>query len=356
MWMTRQDPFAQYRFHVEIDGLAVAHFQAVSGLNSELEVLAQQEGGRNSHLVKLPGQGQLGALTLKRGWGGDRAFFEWMREARELGVSGRAVRRNVDVVLLADDARTELGRYTLFRAWPSKWVSEDFATENGQAIESLELAHEGLRHSAGAGAGAGGPAVPGGGGAPGLGDRLRDAARAAGRRPSAGRTAAQAARDARHGLADRATDVIDDGRAALDQARSALQSAADAALQNPAEQAWARLRSQLPSAPSSALAVASAARRALAEGSPLPPAPPAPPSVAGSPAPSQAARSAAAAAGLPSSVPSPPRPPGLGFARTGAPPTSGAPVAGAWSDGVAVTQAPSGFGEPPLQRGGSFGV
>ncbi len=351
----REDPRTKFRFNVEIDGLAVAHFQGVGGLNAEREVLAQQEGGRNDHLVKLPGQGSLGAVTLKRGWSGDRAFFDWMKEARELGVSGKSVRRTVDVVLLADDAVTETGRYTLFGAWPAKWTAEDFTGESGQAIESLELAHEGIRHSGGGGVGAGGPSMASGGGAPGLADRLRAAAGAARSRGGAA-AAAQAARDAAAGLAGEGRGLLDQARGAASEARSAVQQARDAARENPAEAAWRSLGAARGAAEGAAAAPARAARAAMEQGRAMARSASSAPSRAAHSAASDAAPGGAGGAPSPAAAASAARARGAGFARQGGPQDEAPSAAGAWSDGVAATQAPTGFGEPPLQPGDRLGV
>lgn len=200
--MGRSDPHGGHRFKVEIDGLVVAHFQGIGGLGAEAEVLAYQEGGKNDGLLKLPGQGQLGQITLRRGWATDTGLWTWMKEARELGASRLVVRKTVDVVVLREDG-SESGRYTLDRAWPAKWTTQDFESGGGAAIETLELVHEGLRHTPGAPANRG----PGQDAARQALDRRLDAANAAG----AGRSprermaaAADAARGAAGGLRDAA--------------------------------------------------------------------------------------------------------------------------------------------------------
>src|SRR5688572_29088869 len=98
--MSRRDPRVRHRFGVEIDGLLVGHFSAVAGISSEGEVVEFQEGGRNAGMLKLPGQGRLGTLRLKRGFTGEPVLHRWASE-------GPGARRTVDVVLL-DDAGAEV--------------------------------------------------------------------------------------------------------------------------------------------------------------------------------------------------------------------------------------------------------
>jgi len=47
--------------------------------------------------------------------------------------------------VLCDRQGQEKARWNFFRAWPAKWTGPAFNAEaNDIAIESLELAHEGL--------------------------------------------------------------------------------------------------------------------------------------------------------------------------------------------------------------------
>ena len=55
-----------------------------------------------------------------------------------------ATRRNGSIVLL-DRQGQEKARWNFFNAWPTKWTGPSFSAEgNDIAIETLELAHEGL--------------------------------------------------------------------------------------------------------------------------------------------------------------------------------------------------------------------
>ena len=59
---------------------------------------------------------------------------------------GQVDRRSGSIVLLDDD-RTEVLRWNFSDGWISKWVGPDLnAKGNEVAIETIEIAHEGLRH------------------------------------------------------------------------------------------------------------------------------------------------------------------------------------------------------------------
>lgn len=139
--MTYTRSIGKFRFKVEIDGLTVAHFQSVSGLSHEIEVLSHPEGGVNDRLHKLPGQGSYPNITLKMGYV-DRALESWHQDfSRSPGKVGR---KNGSIILL-DDANMEVKRWNFRRAWPVKWEGPDFdASQNQIAVESVEIAHEGI--------------------------------------------------------------------------------------------------------------------------------------------------------------------------------------------------------------------
>lgn len=137
--MAVRDPYAKKFFRLEIDGISPGGFESAQGLSWENEVLEFQEGGRNDALVRLPGQGRLGKVTLVRGYAGSGELYAWARSARE----GDSMRKAVDIVVL-NDAREEVARYTLLRAWPTKYETKELAAQQGHAVESMELAHEGI--------------------------------------------------------------------------------------------------------------------------------------------------------------------------------------------------------------------
>jgi len=136
---SRRDPFHGFNFRVEIDGVAVAAFTECTGLSSETEVVEYREGG-DFRVRKLPGLTKYANLVLRRGITLDRTLWEWRQQV----INGRAERRSCSVILL-DTERQEVARWNIVEAWPAKWVGPDLnAQSNEVAIETLELAHEGL--------------------------------------------------------------------------------------------------------------------------------------------------------------------------------------------------------------------
>jgi phage tail-like protein len=136
----RKDPFKNYSFLVEIDGIARAAFSKVSGLSGAAEVIEYREGTDVTSTRKLPGLITYDNVTLKRGITTSRELYDWWRTV----VTGTLQRRNVAIVLL-DDSRTEVLRWFLREAWIAKFeVGPLKAKGNDVLIESIELAHEGF--------------------------------------------------------------------------------------------------------------------------------------------------------------------------------------------------------------------
>ena len=137
----RRDPFKNYSFLVEIDGIASSAFKSVSGLAAEAEVIEYREGSDPvSSSRKLPGRVRYPNVRLSRGLTASRDLWDWW----ETVVNGTVERRNVAITLL-DDSRTPVLRWLLRDAWVAKFEAPELdASANEVAIETLELAHERL--------------------------------------------------------------------------------------------------------------------------------------------------------------------------------------------------------------------
>ena len=128
------------RFYVEVEGHPQAVFTEVGGLQVEMQVMEYQEGGNNGFIHRLPGPTKVSNLVLKRGLTPSTAFFQWCME-----VPTRTVSRRHVSVLLYDTQGQEVVRWNFHNAYPVKWVGPQFtATAQATAIETLELAHDGL--------------------------------------------------------------------------------------------------------------------------------------------------------------------------------------------------------------------
>jgi phage tail-like protein len=135
------DPFPNSNFLLEIDGIVKAGFAEATGINSEMNVIEYREGNDSLVTRKLPGLSKFGNVTLKRGVTQDTDLFNWHKT-----VMDGDIRRDESMsIVLLDEKRQEVVRWNLRNAWPTKYNAPDMkANANEIAIESIEIAHEGL--------------------------------------------------------------------------------------------------------------------------------------------------------------------------------------------------------------------
>ncbi len=137
----RSDPYANFNFLVEIDGIARAGFAEVSGLSIDVDVIEYREGGDNAGTVrKLPGLIRYTSITLKRGFTQDTSLWNWFKT-----VLDGAVQRASGSIILLDSSRKPVLRWVFREGWPSKWEGPCLnGKTNDIAIETLVIEHEGL--------------------------------------------------------------------------------------------------------------------------------------------------------------------------------------------------------------------
>ncbi len=141
--MTAQvvDPFVNFNYLVEIDGIARGAFQEVTGLDSSIDVIEHREGGSNTSPRKLAGQTKHANIVLKWGMTTDNQLFQWHQTV----VDGAVDRRNGSVVLL--DRRGQRGGALELRprvALEVHRARRSTPRPRTSAIETVELVHEGL--------------------------------------------------------------------------------------------------------------------------------------------------------------------------------------------------------------------
>jgi phage tail-like protein len=135
----RNDPYKAFNFSVEIDGIAHAAFSEVSGLESETAVI-EYRSGQDFVTRKLPGLTSYANIVLRHGITNDRELWDWRKNI----VDGSPDRRNGSIKLL-DDQRNEVLRWNFREGWICKWEGPALnAKSNEVAIETIEIAHEGL--------------------------------------------------------------------------------------------------------------------------------------------------------------------------------------------------------------------
>jgi phage tail-like protein len=142
------------RFRVVVAGIEIGRFSRCSGLGFAYDVDDYREGGERAFTHRLRGAVRHSNLTLERGVTDETALLDWFFASHQ-----QHQRRTVTVFLLGDDGR-RVRHWAFDGALPLRWQGPELdAGSTGAAVESLEIAHEGLvMTSPGAGARAGAPA------------------------------------------------------------------------------------------------------------------------------------------------------------------------------------------------------
>ena len=134
-------PMPKFHFRVSWDDVEV-DFQEVSGLDREPQVLEYRSGNEKQFsTIKMPGMVTSSNVTMKKGvFANNDAVWDWFNEIKMNVIT----RREVKIALL-DEAGKETMVWTLKNAFPIKITGTDLKAEGNEvAIETLELAHEGI--------------------------------------------------------------------------------------------------------------------------------------------------------------------------------------------------------------------
>ncbi len=123
-------------------------FAEVRGLDSEIEIEEYREGGRNIGPHHLPRWGRYPRLVLRRGVTDSTFLWDWWADvithSYTLEVTKAPPRRN-GVILLQGRGRAAVAGWFFANALPERLIGPALDARGGEiAIETLELAHEGL--------------------------------------------------------------------------------------------------------------------------------------------------------------------------------------------------------------------
>jgi phage tail-like protein len=135
----------KFKFIVEIDLLGSAAFAKCSELSVEAANILYFEGGA---LIpnKSPGRLTFSDVTLERGATQDTDLFSWFQDIA-LASSGTGLvdpfyKRSGDIVQ-NDRDDSELRRWNLIRAWPTKFVAGDWDNDADELVmESVTLTYD----------------------------------------------------------------------------------------------------------------------------------------------------------------------------------------------------------------------
>jgi phage tail-like protein len=124
----------------EFAGNLVGGFSECTGLGMTMKVDEWNEGGRNGEVLKFAGRTSWANITLKKGVSAGTALWDWQYSF----VEGQGRRRD-GVIMLLNEMRLPAAIWQFKRGIPVKYTGPSLnAGQSSVAIESIEIAHEGL--------------------------------------------------------------------------------------------------------------------------------------------------------------------------------------------------------------------
>jgi phage tail-like protein len=136
-----QYPLPKFHFQVQWGGVRIG-FTEVTGLDMQIEAIEYREGSSPEYSkIKMPGMHKFSNITLKRGTvEGDSDFYTWVNT-----ISLNTVERRDVVISLLNESHEPVMSWKAKNAFPIKLQASDLKSDGNEvAIETLELAHEGL--------------------------------------------------------------------------------------------------------------------------------------------------------------------------------------------------------------------
>ena len=136
-------PLPKFHFEIEWGGTKIG-FTEVTGLDKQVEVIEYREGqSRSFSKEKQPGLQKYSNITMKRGtFEGKTDFYDWLKEVDMLG---KTKRRDITIKLL-NEQHAPVFTWKALNAFPIKVQASDLKADGNEvAIETIEIAHEGLR-------------------------------------------------------------------------------------------------------------------------------------------------------------------------------------------------------------------
>ena len=134
-------PLPKFHFQVNWGGTKIG-FTEVTGLDASTDAIEYREGSSPEFSkIKMPGLLKFSNITLKRGtFKSDNDYYNWFNT-----ISLNTVERRDVTILLLNESHEPVIAWKIKNAFPVKITSTDLKADGNEvAIETLELAHEGL--------------------------------------------------------------------------------------------------------------------------------------------------------------------------------------------------------------------
>ncbi len=140
-------PLPKFYFSVDWGDQKDIAFQEVSGLDTEAQPVEYRHGNSPKFsTIKMPGITKSSNVTMKRGtFVNDNGFWDWYAK-----IKMNTIERIPVTIKLLDESGAPTMTWVLENAWPTKITGTDLKSDGNEvAVETIEIAHEGLTISNG---------------------------------------------------------------------------------------------------------------------------------------------------------------------------------------------------------------
>lgn len=141
--MAQEYPIPRFHFQVDWGGAKIS-FTEVTGLVMEREKIEYRHSdSKDFNKISMPGMVKNSNITLKRGkFESDFDFNIWLEE-----IANERVEKRRDLVIrLLNEKHVPVAAWSAARCFPVKVTAPDLKSDaNEIAVESIEVAHEGLK-------------------------------------------------------------------------------------------------------------------------------------------------------------------------------------------------------------------
>lgn len=138
----RKDPYRNFRFLVEIDGIVQVGFNEFIVSNVTQDPVVYRADNETLDVSKLPGLVKYGDVTLKRGITNSMNLYYWRNQVEQGKLKDAC--RNISIIIMDEEGNTK-ARWEFSNGWPSKYDALNLNGKgNDVTIETLEIFHEGM--------------------------------------------------------------------------------------------------------------------------------------------------------------------------------------------------------------------
>jgi phage tail-like protein len=139
----RNDPYRNFRFRIEIDGITQAGFNEVTFSDTTNDPAEYREGTDPPAFRTRSGLAKYGTITLKWGSTGSMDLYKWRKQVIDAGAD--KARKNISIIL-TDEEGNDKARWDIRNAWPNKYDPPGFSARGNEvAVEMIEIVHEGSK-------------------------------------------------------------------------------------------------------------------------------------------------------------------------------------------------------------------